>query len=84
MNKILSILGKILLGLLAFFIFSFLVFWYKIYSDNRKKRLKRITDSFGGSLLYFVMGILATYKGDVDPFNFFLSIFGIDTKDFKA
>ena len=84
MYKILSIIGKILLGLLAFFIFSFLVFWYKIYSDNREKGLKRIGDSFGQALLYFILGLLATFVGDVGPFNFFLSIYGIDTKDFKT
>uniref|UniRef100_A0A6C0C5M4 Uncharacterized protein n=1 Tax=viral metagenome TaxID=1070528 RepID=A0A6C0C5M4_9ZZZZ len=80
MNKILLNTGKILLGLLVFLLFSFLVFWYKIYSDNKKKGLNRIIDSFAGALLYFVWGLLATYTGDVGPFNFILSIYGIDPK----
>ena len=84
MYKILSIIGKILLGFLAFLLFSFLVFWYKIYSDNREKGLKRIGDSFGEALLYFIWGLLATFIGDVGPFTFFLSIYGIDTTDFKT
>ena len=40
--------------------------------------------SFGEALLYFIWGLLATFIGDVGPFNFFLSIYGIDTKDFKT
>ena len=86
MKKILSIIGKILLAFLAFFIFSFLVFWYKIYNENQynRKGIYRITDSFAGTLFWFLMGLLITFKGDVGPFNFFLSIYGIDTKDFKT
>ena len=84
--NILLIIGKILLGFLAFLIFSFLVFWFKMYNENQfnRKGIYRITDSFGGALLWFLMGLLATFKGDVGPFNFILSIYGIDTKDFKT
>ena len=87
MNKILSIIGKILLGFLAFLIFSFLVFWYKMYNENQfnRKGIYRITDSFAGALLWFLIGLLATFSGKLhSPFNFFLSIYGIDTKDFKT
>ena len=86
MYKILSIIGKILLGFLAFLLFSFLVFWFKMYNENQfnRKGIYRITDSFAGALLWFLMGLLETFSGDVGPFNFFLSIYGIDTKDFKT
>ena len=87
MNKILSIIGKILLGLLAFLLFLFLVIWFKIYYDNKlnKKGLHRITESFGQALFNLIAIIWGLYKGNVIvTFNFFLSIFGIDTKDFKT
>ena len=77
MNYILSIIGKILLGFSAFLIFSFLVFWYKMYNENQfnRKGLYRITDSFAGTLFWFLMGLLETFTGKLhNPFNFFLSI----------
>jgi hypothetical protein len=83
MNKILSIIFKILLGLLAFFIFSFLVLWVSMYLDNKKKGLNRITDSFAGALLYFLWGLLALYMGKVSLFGFMLFIYRIDPKDLK-
>ena len=88
MNHILKIIGKILLGFLAFLIFSFFVYWFKMYNDDtvsKGKGLDRVKESFGAALLYYVWGLLETFTGDLsNPFNFFLSIYGIDSKDFKT
>ena len=84
MDKTLLLIGKILLGILVFFIFSFFVYWFQMYRDSNKKGLDRITNSFGEALLYYVWGLLATFAGDVGPFNFFLSIYGIKNVDFPS
>ena len=59
MNKILSLIGKVLLSILILILSIFFIFWYRIYKDSNKKGLDRITDSLGGALLHFIWGILA-------------------------
>jgi len=56
MNRILSIIGKILLG---FLLLLFLKYWYEIYEDSSKKGSERITKSFGNALLYLIMVIFS-------------------------
>ena len=59
MNKILSIVGKILLGILTFLFILFLKFWYEMYEDSSEKGSDRIIKSFGNALLYLIMIILS-------------------------
>jgi len=56
MNRILSIIGKILLG---FLLLLFLKYWYEIYEDSSKKGSERITKSFGNALLHLIMVIFS-------------------------
>ena len=59
MNKILSIIGKILLGIFACLFILFLKYWYEMYEDSSKKGSERITKSFGNALVYLIMIILS-------------------------
>jgi len=59
MNNILSIMGKILLGILAGLFILFLKYWYEMYEDSSKKGSERITKSFGNALLYLTMVIFS-------------------------
>ena len=90
-----SLIGKILLGIILlllgiilFIILSFLVYWYKMYRDDtvtgRYKGFERVKQSFGAAGLWFLLGLFATFTGKLhNPFNFFLSIYGFDNKDFR-
>ena len=82
-----SLIGKILLGIILFIIFSFLVYWYQMYRDDgvsgKYKGFERVKQSFGAAALWFLMGLFATFTGKLhNPLNFFLSIYGIRSEDF--
>ena len=57
MNKILSIIGKILLGIL---LFSFLYVWYNVYDtmDTSEKGINKIFVSFKQALHLVMVGIV--------------------------
>ena len=60
MNNILSIIGKILLGFLAFLLLLFLVFWYWTFEDRdhpENKGIHRIFSSFKEAVYWAVVGI---------------------------
>jgi len=59
MNKILSIIGKILLGFLAFLLLVFLAFWHDVYNtmDTNEKGIHRIFSSFKEAVYWAVVGI---------------------------
>ena len=84
MNNILNIFKKILLALLAFLIFSFFVYWFKIYKESNKKGFERIKESFFGALFWYLWGLISVIKGDsrTGRFDPFLHIYGIKQKDF--
>ena len=70
---ILKILGYILL----FLIVTFLVYWHKLYTREKKiQQIYSINIAFQESLLYFIIGIIYT------PISFILSVYGIKTKSF--
>lgn len=82
-----SLIGKILLGVILFIIFSFFVYWYQIYRDDsiirKYKGFERVKQSFGATALWFLIGLFATFTGKLhNPLNFFLSIYGFDNADF--
>ena len=63
MNKILSLIGKVLLSILILILSIFFIFWYKMYNDDYISRkytgIERIKESFFGALLYSMWMILA-------------------------
>lgn len=82
-----SLISKILLGIILFIIFSFFVYWYQIYRDDsiirKYKGFERVKQSFGATVLWFLIGLFATFTGKLhNPLNFFLSIYGFDNADF--
>ena len=86
-EKIILGIGKIILGIIGFIIFSFLVYWYQMYRDDsvtgRYKGFDRVKQSLGAAGLWFSMGLISTFGGLLhNPFNFFLSIYGIKSEDF--
>jgi len=83
MNNILNIFKKILLALLAFLIFSFFVYWFKIYKGSDKKGFERFKESFFGALFWYLWGLISIVKGDsrTGRFDPFLHIYGIKQKD---
>ena len=84
MNNILNIFKKILLALLAFLIFSFFIYWFKIYKESDKKGFERFKESFFGALFWYLWGLISIVKGDsrTGRFDPFLHIYGIKQKDF--
>ena len=66
MNKILSLLGKVLLSILILILCVFFIIWYKMYNDDdistKYKGLERIKESFIIALLYSMWMIMA-YMG---------------------
>ena len=65
MNKILSLIGKVLLCILIGLLFIFFIIWYKMYNDDDTRKytgFKRIKESFIIALLYSMWMILA-YMG---------------------
>ena len=66
MNKILSLLGKVLLSILILILCIFFIIWYKMYNDDdistKYTGFKRIKESFIISLLYSIWMIMA-YMG---------------------
>ena len=63
MNKILSLIGKVLLSILILILSIFFIFWYKMYNDDtvsgKYTGLERIKESFIIALFYSVWMILA-------------------------
>ena len=85
--RLLSVIGKIFLGVILFFIFSFLIYWIQMYRDDsisgRYTGIERVQQSLGATGLWFSMGLIGTFTGKLhNPFNFFLSIYGIKNIDF--
>ena len=83
-----SLISYIFLGIILFIIISFLVYWYQIYKDDsiirKYKGFERVKQSFGATMLWFLIGLFATFTGKLhNPLNFFLSIYGFDNKDFR-
>ena len=66
MNKILSLIGKVLLSILILILCVFFVIWYKMYNDDNISEkytgFKRIKESFVIALLYSMWMIMA-YMG---------------------
>ena len=66
MNKILSLIGKVLLSILIGLLCIFFIIWYKMYNDDNIPRkytgFKRIKESFIIALLYSMWMIMA-YMG---------------------
>ena len=65
MNKILSLIGKVLLSILILILCVFFVIWYKMYNDDNARKytgFKRIKESFIIALLYSMWMIMA-YMG---------------------
>lgn len=65
MNKILSLIGKVLLSILIIILCIFFVIWYKMYNDDNARKytgFKRIKESFIIALLYSMWMIMA-YMG---------------------
>jgi len=66
MNKILSLIGKVLLSILILILCIFFVIWYKMYNDDtvsgKYTRLERIKKSFVIALFYSMWMIMA-YMG---------------------
>ena len=65
MNKILSLIGKVLLSILIIILCIFFVIWYKMYNDDDARKytgFKRIKESFIIALLYSMWMIMA-YMG---------------------
>jgi len=66
MNKILSLIGKVLLSILILILCIFFVIWYKMYNDDnvsgKYTGLERITQSFVIALFYSMWMIMA-YMG---------------------
>ena len=61
MNKILSLIGKVLLSILIGLLFIFFIIWYKMYNDDDARKytgFKRIKESFIIALLYSMWMIL--------------------------
>ena len=62
MNKILSLLGKVLLSILILILSIFFIIWYKMYNDDdistKYTGFKRIKESFVIALLYSMWMIL--------------------------
>ena len=87
-EKIILGIGKIILGIIGFIMFSFLVYWYQMYRDDsvtgKYEGFERVKQSFGATALLFLMGLFATFTGKLhNPLNFFLSIYGFDNVDFR-
>ena len=60
MNKILSIIGKILLGILVFLIGVFILFWMTIYRSREhpeSKDIHRIFSSFKEAVYWASVGV---------------------------
>ena len=52
--------------------------------SGKYKGFKRVIQSFAATALWFLLGLFATFTGKLhNPFNFFLSIYGFDNKDFS-
>tara|TARA_B100000900_G_scaffold382009_1_gene368881 strand:- start:1070 stop:1276 length:207 start_codon:yes stop_codon:yes gene_type:complete len=65
MNKILSLIGKVLLSILILILCVFFIIWYKMYNDDDARKytgFKRIKESFIIALLYSMWMIMA-YMG---------------------
>ena len=66
MNKILSLMGKVLLSILILILSIFFIFWYKMYNDDtvsgKYTGIDRIIQSFFIALLYSMWMIMA-YMG---------------------
>ena len=65
MNKILSLIGKVLLSILILILCVFFVIWYKMYNDDNARKytgFKRIKVSFIIALLY-IMWMIMAYMG---------------------
>ena len=66
MNKILSLIGKVLLSILILILCIFFVIWYKMYNDDtvsgKYTGLERIKESFVIALFYSMWMIMA-YMG---------------------
>ena len=66
MNKILSLIGKVLLSILIGLLCIFFIIWYKMYNDDtvssKYTGLERITQSFVITLFYSMWMIMA-YMG---------------------
>ena len=66
-----SLIGKISLGIILFIIFSFFVYWYQIYRDDsvigKYKGFERVKQSFGATVLWFLIGLFATFTGKLRP-----------------
>tara|TARA_B100001094_G_C18004969_1_gene707144 strand:- start:621 stop:848 length:228 start_codon:yes stop_codon:yes gene_type:complete len=70
---ILKILGYILL----FLVVTFLIYWHKLYTREKKiQQIYSINIAFQESLLYFIIGIIYT------PISFILGVYGIKTKSY--
>ena len=88
MNNNFKIIKKIFLYFFYFLIFSFFVYWFKVFKEGDhklrdKEGFERIIVSFGLSLLYYLLGLIATVTGILsNPFNFFLHIYGFENEDF--
>ena len=63
MNKIVSLIGKILLSILILILSIFFIIWYKMYNDDnistKYTGIERIKESFIIALLYSMWMILA-------------------------
>ena len=66
MNKILSLIGKVLLSILILILCIFFIIWYKMYNDDtvsgKYTGFERITQSFVIALFYSMWMIMA-YMG---------------------
>ena len=66
MNKILSLIGKVLLSILMLILSIFFIIWYKMYNDDtvsgKYTGFERIKESFIIALLYSMWMIMA-YMG---------------------
>ena len=65
MNKILSLMSKVLLSILILILCVFFIIWYKMYNDDDARKytgFKRIKESFIIALLYSMWMIMA-YMG---------------------
>ena len=61
MNKILSIIGKILLGILVFLIGLFILLWITIYRDRghpESRGIHRIFGTFKETVYFAYVGVL--------------------------
>ena len=68
---------KLLRYILLFLIVTFLVYWHKLYTREKKiQQIYSINIAFQESLLYFIIGIIYT------PISFILGVYGIKTKSY--